>query len=173
MYFILVAIPLVFALFLLALVNVLFLLLGIIALLAGALILKKCKPELFRREKKESEPEALTTNKNRMHNKVQVYMVLEGSEDFGARRIAVNKTSYSIGRAVDNDYVIDGGKISRHHLVIEYNAVENICYAIDTDSANGTYINSNRMVEGQRYRLEQGDRLMIDDRLFVVEYAHY
>ena len=103
----------------------------------------------------------------------QVFMVLTGQEDFGARRITVNKTSYNIGRDKNNDFVIEGGRISRRHLRIEYNGIEEICYAIDADSSNGTFLNGERMVPGQRYRLIQGDRIMIDDRSFVVEYAHY
>lgn len=171
---ILVGIPVLFALFMLAITNVLLLLLCVAALLCAGLLLKRLRPEWFERRRSETAvQEAPPTHRGIDRQKAQVYMVLSGSEDFGARRIAVNKTSYSIGRSVDNDYVIDGSKISRHHVNIEYNAVENICYAIDTGSANGTYLNSVRMVEGQRYRLMQGDRLMIDDRSFVVEYAHY
>lgn len=171
---ILAGIPILFVLFLLAITNVLLMLLGVVALLCAGLLIKRRRPELFQRPSREAAaPEAPPTNRGPDRQKAQVFMVLSGSEDFGARRIAVNKTSYSIGRSVDNDYVIDGGKISRHHVNIEYNPVENICYAIDAGSANGTYLNSVRMVEGQRYRLMQGDRLMIDDRSFVVEYAHY
>ena len=173
-YLILALIPVAFILFLLAMVNVLFLLLGIIALLAGLIVLKKKKPEWFSAGSKPEPPSARPTGRNELRpEQPQVYMVLAGREDFGARRITVNKTSYSIGRGPDNDFVIDGSQISRHHLRIEYNPVEKICYAIDTGSKNGTYINSQRMTEGQRYRLVRGDRVMIDDRSFVVEYAHY
>lgn len=173
-YLILALIPVAFALFLLAVSNVLLFLAGVIAVLAGLILLKKRKPEWFAREKEPEPPAPGPTGRNELRpEKPQVYMVLAGREDFGARRITVNKTNYSIGRGTDNDFVIDGTHISRHHLRIEYNAVEKLCYAIDTGSKNGTYINSQRMAEGQRYRLVQGDRLMIDDRAFVVEYAHY
>ena len=173
-YLILMLIPIVFILFLLAMVSPLLLLLGLIALLAGLVVLKQKKPEWFEVKAKEEQPAFVPTKRNELQpEKPQVYMVLAGREDFGARRITVNKISYSIGRGPDNDFVIDGNRISRHHLRIEYNPVEKICYAIDTGSQNGTYINSQRMVEGQRYPLIQGDHVMIDDCAFVVEYAHY
>lgn len=173
-YLILVLIPIAFILFLLAMSSLLLLLLGVIVLLAGMIVLKQKKPEWFEVKKELEPPISVATSRNELKlEKPQVYMVLSGREDFGARRITVNKVAYSIGRGADNDFVIDGNRISRHHLRIEYNPVEKICYAIDTGSKNGTYINSQRMVEGQRYPLVQGDRVMIDDRAFVVEYAHY
>jgi len=175
-YIILAAIPVLFILFLLAMVNVLLMLAGVVLVLGALLLIKQKNPDLFSFRKKPEEEEHKTSLTDRPEikpAKPQVYMVLTGREDFGARRIIVNKTSYSIGRGVDNDFVIDGAQISRHHLKIEYNSVENVCYAIDTGSANGTFLNTERMVEGRRYRLIQGDRIMIDDRAFVVEYAHY
>ena len=174
-YIILAAIPVLFILFLLAMVNVLLMLAGVVLVLGALLLIKQKNPDLFsfRKKAEEEHKPALTDRPEIRPAKPQVYMVLTGREDFGARRIIVNKTSYSIGRGVDNDFVIDGAQISRHHLKIEYNSVENVCYAIDTGSANGTFLNTERMVEGRRYRLIQGDRIMIDDRAFVVEYAHY
>ena len=179
-YIILGSIPVVFVLFLLAMVNVLLMLAALIALLGALLLIKQKKPEIFAMlaRPKEEQP-VIGGGSTRDHAgppsppKSQVYMVLTGREDFGARRITVNKNTYYIGRAKDNDFVIDGDRISRRHLRIEYNSVENTCYAIDADSANGTFINGERMIAGQRYRLLQGDQLMIDDRAFVVEYAHY
>ena len=51
--------------------------------------------------------------------------------------------------------------------------MEDVCYAIDNGSVNGTFLNSERMAPGERYRLIQGDRLRIDDRDFEVDYANY
>ena len=65
------------------------------------------------------------------------------------------------------------GGFGRHHLRIEYDEMEDVCYAIDNGSVNGTFLNSERMAPGERYRLIQGDRLRIDDREFEVDYANY
>lgn len=178
-YFILACIPIGFILFLLAMVNVLFFLLGVIVVLLILVILKNAYPQMFSWKKDKPVtrgPSTVMPNSEKFKPVVEepkVYMVLSGREDFGARRISINKASYSIGRGRDNDFSLEGTQISRHHLKIEYNSVESICYAIDAGSSNGTYLNSERMIAGQRYRLIQGDRLMIDGRIFIVEYARY
>jgi len=172
---IMASIPVLFVLFILAVMNVLYLLLGIIVLLCGLIVLKQHKPQWFRRNSAGDIPDPVPTDTDDgfEHPKSQVYMVLSGCEDFGASRIAVNRSPYIIGRSSSSDYVIHGDKISRHHVQIEYSESENICYAMDMGSVNGTFLNSMRLTEGERYRLRQGDILMIDDRSFTVEYARY
>ena len=91
-------------------------------------------------------------------------MVLSGREYVGAKRIQVNKTTYTIGRDADNDFCINDPCVGRHHCRIEYDPVENTCYAIDNGSVNSTYLNSERLTAGQRCRLIQGDRIRIADR---------
>jgi len=172
-YFFLIFIPTAFILFLLAMVNILLMFVGVIVILGGLLVLKRKKPEIFAFGKSEAREYVSTVRPEPRPAKPQVYMVLSDQKLFDEQRIMVNKTTFSIGRSPDNDHVLLGEKVSRHHLRIEYNAVENICYAIDTNSANGTYLNSERMIEGQRYRIIQGDRIIVDDRTFVAEYAHF
>lgn len=173
-YLMLALAPTAFLLFLLATINILFLLAAIIVLLTGLIVLKRYRPDWFRRREREDDPKhAITRRDVHAAENPQVLMVLTGCEDFGARRITVNKNVYSIGRSKDNDFPIDNPRISRHHLRVEYNPVERVCYAIDVGSKNGTFVNSVRMTEGQRYRLMQGDQVMIDDCAFIVEYAHY
>lgn len=174
-YLILGLIPVLFLLFLLAMVNVLAMLLAIAALLSGLLLLKRKKPEWFRRAKKQ-ETSLISQPSWKVEPpsvKPKVYMVLSGREYIGAQRIQVNKPSYTIGREADNDFCIDSRRVGRHHFRIEYEPAEDICYAVDNGSVNGTFLNSERMVAGQRYRLIQGDRIRIDDREFQVEYAKY
>ena len=174
-YFVLCAVPVAAVLFLLAINNVLYPLLGIIAVLAVLVILKQRKPELFRWKSEEDEtgPEPPVPPEPQSEPTPRVYMVLAEREAHGAQRITVNKTSYGIGRGKDNDFVVEGSRIGRHHLRIEYDAAEDACYAVDMGSVNGTYLNSVKMKTGERYRLLQGDRLMIDDHAFAVEYARY
>lgn len=171
---VLIAIPVLFGLFLLAAANVLYMLLALIVLLCFLLLLRRQRPEWFRRRPKPEPLQPSTTSFSIPgEDKKRVYMVLDGRTDFGARRIMVNKANYYIGRSDDNDFSLEGSKISRHHLQITYSRREQICYAMDKDSANGTYLNSVRMVPGRPYKLNQGDHLMIDGRDFEVEYARY
>lgn len=174
-YWVLALIPTLFVLFLLAMINVLLMLLSIIALLAGLLFLKKKRPGWFATRKEPEPPRASmpSWNSEPPSVKPKVYMVLAGREHGSMQRLQVNKTLYSIGREDDNDFRMESGKVGRHHLRIEYDEMEDVCYAIDNGSVNGTFLNSERMAPGERYRLIQGDRLRIDDREFEVDYANY
>ncbi len=50
----------------------------------------------------------------------------------------------SIGRGMDNDFVIAHSSVSRHHLQIVFRG-ENRADVIDLNSTNGTYINGRRI----------------------------
>ena len=166
-----------FCLFLLALVNVLYSLLGLAVLLVALLIVRKYKPEWFARPRKDNEMAMPSTADSNVKDKVQeeqrVYMVLAGQMDFGARSITVNKPNYTIGRMDDNDFILEGDRVSRHHMEIRYDPVEQVCYVTDMGSANGTYLNSMRMEPHRSYKLVEGDHVMLDGRDFTVQYAHF
>ncbi|MFR4217507.1 MAG: FHA domain-containing protein [[Clostridium] innocuum] len=53
--------------------------------------------------------------------------------------IRVDKAQFTIGRAKDNDLVLSGKTISQHHACIEEGVLK------DCGSANGTYINGERI----------------------------
>lgn len=170
-FFILCAIPVAAILFLLAIANVVYFLLGLIVVLGGLVALKRWKPELFPGKRVEGKRGGKTPPPPPPPEKV--YMVLSEREAHGAQRIMLNKTVYSIGRGRGNDFVVESPRIGRRHLRVEYSVSDNICYAIDLGSVNGTFLNSERMEKGRRYPLHQDDRLMIDDHAFVVDYGHY
>src|SRR5262245_24393643 len=67
----------------------------------------------------------------------------------------------SIGREIDNSWVLPHSKVSGHHALISYR--DSVFYIEDT-SRNGVFLNSsrNRLVRGQAYPLGDGDRLIID-----------
>jgi pSer/pThr/pTyr-binding forkhead associated (FHA) protein len=64
-------------------------------------------------------------------------------------RIVTEKKHLSIGRASDNDIVLDNRGISRKHACIELDGVEAI--VIDNESLNGTFVN-NRKVSEEKLR---------------------
>lgn len=174
-FWILSVIPVLFFLFLLAVAHVVLLLAGVAVVLSTLLLLRAKKPEWFSVfSKTPSETgQGGFTPQERLPSVTTVYMVLAGRESFGTRNISVNKTTYSIGRGKDNDFVLEGHRVSRHHLRIEYNREESVSYAIDMGSRNGSFLNRTRMEPGKRYPLATGDQIMIDDLLFDVNYAHY
>lgn len=175
-YSILIAIPVLAVLVLLALVNVLYLLLGIVLLLVCLYVLKRKKPGLFSWMHHRGPEEVFPTDQTPREKEkriAKVYVILSEQDIHDDHRITVTKTQFYIGRDEGNDYVLHDMHIGRRHLRIEYNPDEGICYAVDLGSVNGSYLNSQKMVAGERYQLTQGDRIMLDDRPFEVEYAHY
>ncbi len=174
LYLIIILIPVAAILLLLALASLLYLLLGIAILLVSLVILKRQKPELFARKKKNV---LLDTSGKPVPPPVQpakrTYLILAEQGAVEGQRIMVDRPVYTIGREVHNDFKLNDPRIGRRHLRIEYHQDEDACYAVDLGSVNGTYLNSTRMTAEQPYRLVQGDRLTINDRPFEVEYAYY
>lgn len=176
-YTILIFIPVLAILVLLAMVNVLYMLLGVVVVLGVLVILKRRDPQMFawmhRRKEKADGSERQQQRVRSDTPPVKVYMILTGQGAQGDLRITVDKPLFHIGRDERNDFILSDRRIGRQHILIEYSPEEDICYAVDLGSVNGSYLNSQRMAEGMRYRLVQGDCIKINDRPFAVEYAHY
>lgn len=170
-YTLLALIPIVGVLFILATIHLLLMLVGLVVTLAGLLVLKQMgviQPLPEKKSPQTDEP-PLPPPPQMQH----VYMVLSERDSLDSERILVNRESFTIGRQPDNDWVLNSDRVSRHHLQIDYNPDENACYVTDMGSANGTYLNGERLKKGERHMLIQGDNLMIDDRSFNVQYAYY
>ena len=99
-------------------------------------------------------------------------MMLIGLNASNQHRITVDSSSFVIGRSKSCNFVLDDQMVSRQHLTIEYSEDDKTCYVIDR-SANGTFLNSERLRKNERYPLKQGDNLQIANTVFSVEYAHY
>lgn len=166
--------PVLAVLALLAAANVLYLLLGIIIVLASMAMLKRVRPELFSFRKPVERKDLIVPGETiPPEPEKKAYLVLAELGAFEGKRIKIDKLPYYIGRGAPNDFQFDDPRIGRRHLRIEYKAEDDACYAVDLGSLNGTYLNSVRMEAGAEYRLIQGDRLVINDHPFEVEYAHY
>jgi ABC transport system ATP-binding/permease protein len=72
------------------------------------------------------------------------------------RRVALDAHGISIGRRSDNQVVIDGERVSRHHARIA--PADGGWYLADLDSMNGTYLNGERLRDESRW-LESGDKI--------------
>ena len=62
------------------------------------------------------------------------FLVLEGQ-----RHVNLNQPTISIGRALDNDVIIDEPRVSRHHAQLRHRYGHYVLY--DLDSSGGTRIN--------------------------------
>jgi len=69
---------------------------------------------------------------------------------------------FSLGRALDNDVVLEGRGMSRHHAQIR--AVHGHFYLMDLSSTNGTYLNGRRVAESI---LKHGDIITLGPVQFV------
>src|SRR5947208_5988689 len=74
------------------------------------------------------------------------------------RRIALEPPGISIGRRSDNDLVLEGERVSRHHARIA--ASDGRWYVADLGSMNGTCVNDARLDGASRW-LSSGDTIRI------------
>ncbi len=72
----------------------------------------------------------------------------------------------SIGRASDNDVVIDNKLASRHHAIIQ--KIKEDFFIKDTESTNGTYLNGKRIPNDKYVKLHKGDKITIGNDSFIM-----
>ncbi len=82
------------------------------------------------------------------------------------RRIEVDGRPLSLGRAPDNDLVVEDGRVSRHHARLQARAGSLVL--TDLGSTNGTRVNGTPISE---VALGVGDRIGIGDSYLLVEDA--
>jgi pSer/pThr/pTyr-binding forkhead associated (FHA) protein len=68
------------------------------------------------------------------------FLILEGR-----RHVSLNKPVVTIGRALDNDVVIDDPRVSRHHAQLRLRQGRYVLY--DTGSSGGTLVNNQPVSE--------------------------
>jgi hypothetical protein len=76
--------------------------------------------------------------------------------DFAGETIIIRRPVTSIGRALDNDVIIDSAEVSRHHARIEYR--DGTFRIIDLGSTNGTGVNGR---PAHNTSLQHGDRVTL------------
>ncbi|HEV7236499.1 MAG TPA: FHA domain-containing protein, partial [Ktedonobacteraceae bacterium] len=90
---------------------------------------------------------------------------LKGS--FGQTTLEAVPHPYTIGRAPDNQLLVNDSKASSHHAQIRY---EGQGYeVIDLGSRNGTYVNGQQLVPHVPHLLSVNDQIRIGDTTFVFE----
>src|SRR5579864_645048 len=71
-----------------------------------------------------------------------------------------------LGRATDNDVVVDSQRVSRYHAQLRW--VESCWLVYDLESTNGTWVGDRRIAAGQPLALDGGARLRLGDYELVV-----
>jgi len=72
-------------------------------------------------------------------------------------RYPVGRQGLSLGRAVDNDVILNDTEVSRYHATIEMQGDQAWLY--DQDSSNGVFVKDRRI--GGPYRLQDGDTIRL------------
>lgn len=177
-YLALIAMPVVFLLLLLVIFGLLPLALVLILLLIiGVGVLNRRKPELFaplRRDGGDIDitPPEIPSGPPPHRPERRAYLMLTGINAHNSSCITVDQPVFVIGRARDCQYILSDGMVSGHHLTIEYDSDEKLCYATD-HSTNGTILNSVRLNKHARCALKSGDILQIAGIAYSVEYVHF
>jgi pSer/pThr/pTyr-binding forkhead associated (FHA) protein/subtilisin family serine protease len=81
--------------------------------------------------------------------------------ELGGRRFPLGPSGATIGRSRDSDVHLPDGRASRRHAQIDL--VQGVYVISDLGSANGTYVNGQRI---QRQALRDGDEIRIGDSRF-------
>jgi ABC-type multidrug transport system ATPase subunit/pSer/pThr/pTyr-binding forkhead associated (FHA) protein/ABC-type multidrug transport system permease subunit len=76
----------------------------------------------------------------------------------GGRRLALDGDGLTIGRRSENDVVLQGDLVSRHHARI--GAADGSWFVADLDSMNGTFLNGQRL-RGESHWLASGDTISV------------
>ncbi|HZK20067.1 MAG TPA: FHA domain-containing protein [Treponemataceae bacterium] len=72
----------------------------------------------------------------------------------------------TIGRAADNDVIIDNKLASRHHALIQ--RIKNAFYLKDLGSTNGTVLNGKKIPVSKYVKLQKGDTVSIGNDGFII-----
>ncbi len=88
-------------------------------------------------------------------------------ENTPAQQVRFEKRKVTIGREEDNDLVLAGGKVSKHHALLL--ATQGSLHLEDLKSTNGTYVNGSRLL-GPR-EVGAGDCIAIGDCTLTIERA--
>ncbi|SEW13017.1 FHA domain-containing protein [[Clostridium] fimetarium] len=96
-------------------------------------------------------------------------IMLAGIKPSNKIEIIINKDEFIIGKKVD---VVDGAiefnnAISRIHCKII--CIENKYYMIDLGSANGTFVNGNRVNQNQQIMIQIGDKIRLANSDFIIK----
>ncbi|WP_413584849.1 FHA domain-containing protein [Bdellovibrio sp. HCB274] len=78
----------------------------------------------------------------------------------------VMKDSFTIGRSLDCDLSLNDTHVSRVHLVVSHRW--NQIWIEDKNSSNGTFLNSNKMVQGTPVNVSSNDRIQLGRSDFIL-----
>ena len=93
--------------------------------------------------------------------------ILEKSDGSGGV-IRITKPTFELGRARGNDYMFPDSQtsVSRKHCRIYWDEKSHLYYIVDLGSKMGTFVNQERLTEGEPKLLSEGSVVRISDQSF-------
>lgn len=88
---------------------------------------------------------------------------LAALEAIGLPPVVLEGEDTSLGRAIDNDVVLEDPAVSSYHAVIHFSSGDFIL--ADEGSANGTYVNGRQLTSARS--LQPGDEIRLGDTLMI------
>ncbi len=82
------------------------------------------------------------------------------------KTIMLGDDRFTIGRADDNNLVLNDKTVSRYHA--EITCLRTQYFLTDRESRNGTFVNDSRLEPGSSYHLADGDRIQVADGASLV-----
>ena len=93
------------------------------------------------------------------------YGWLEINHRGGTQHLPIVKSTLTIGRAGDNDLVLNSTSVSPHHAQI---VVDGACQIMDMSSANGTFLDGNRIPSFVGQPLREGSTIKVGATRIIV-----
>ena len=90
--------------------------------------------------------------------------------------VIIGRFAYGSNEAPDidlSDHEAEERGVSRHHISLHYDPQENIIRLVDLNSANGTFINGQRLRQGEERVLRNGDELRLGRLVMSVKFYTY
>ena len=96
----------------------------------------------------------------------QITLTLRGDQGpLAGRQITIATSPFTVGRSPDCDLVLSDSQASRRHARLELR--EGRWWLQDLDSANGTFVNRQRLAPAQPAPLSSGDVIAIGNSVFT------
>jgi hypothetical protein len=149
------------------------------ALSRDAFIAKYSHPFLVERERAAAAPEGESTFATMQVSKQQIRNIMAGGGEMGSHlgvvRVVKRASNafagmINVGRAANNDLVIDSPAISKFHAYFSRDAASGSHCITDADSTNGTFVNGKRLEAHKQQRLRDGDVISFSQ---AFDFTHY
>jgi pSer/pThr/pTyr-binding forkhead associated (FHA) protein len=98
-----------------------------------------------------------------------LHLIVLSGESAGRRYSVAGKKSLKLGRSSSNDIQISDERLSRMHCLFECTDVGEV-YVLDLASANGTFVNGEKLSKGEEKLLSDGDVIKIG--VFELYFSH-